>query len=64
MDTQKTLPRGTPGEVRDQVRERLEVFSPGGGFVFATIHNIPAKVPPDNIIAMIDTIREFRGLSG
>jgi uroporphyrinogen-III decarboxylase len=34
----------------------------GGGFVFATIHNILAKVPPENIIAMIDTIREFRGL--
>jgi uroporphyrinogen decarboxylase len=49
--------------VRDQVRERLEIFSPGGGFVFAAIHNILAKVPPESIIAMFDTIREFRGLS-
>jgi hypothetical protein len=64
VDTQKTLPRGTPREVREQVRERLEIFSPGGGFVFATIHNILAKVPPENIIAMLDTVREFRGLSG
>jgi uroporphyrinogen-III decarboxylase len=64
IDTQKTLPRGTPGEVREQVRQRLETFSPGGGFVFAAIHNILAKVPPENIIAMLDTIREFRGLSG
>jgi hypothetical protein len=62
VDTQKTLPMGTPEEVRKQVRERLEVFSPGGGFVFATVHNILAKVPPENIIAMLDTIREFRGL--
>jgi uroporphyrinogen-III decarboxylase len=62
VDTQRTLPAGTPGEVRSQVRERLETFSPGGGFVFAAIHNIVAKVPPENIIAMIDAIREFRGL--
>jgi hypothetical protein len=62
VDTQKTLPSGTPGEVRQQVRERLEIFSPGGGVVFATIHNILAKVPPENVIAMFDTIREFRGL--
>jgi hypothetical protein len=62
VDTQKTLPRGRPEEVRKQVRERLEIFSPGGGFVFATIHNILAKVPPENVIAMIDAIREFRGL--
>jgi uroporphyrinogen-III decarboxylase len=64
VDTQKTLPKGTPGEVREQVRQRLEIFSPGGGFVFATIHNILAKVPPENIIAMLDAVREFRGLGG
>jgi uroporphyrinogen-III decarboxylase len=63
VDIQKTLPRGTPREVRKQVRERLDTFSPGGGFVFAAIHNILAKVPPENIIAMLDTIREFRSLS-
>jgi uroporphyrinogen-III decarboxylase len=64
VDTQKTLPWKTPGEVSAEVRERLEIFSPGGGFVFATIHNILAKVPTENIIAMLDTIREFRGLNG
>jgi uroporphyrinogen decarboxylase len=62
VDTQKTLPRGTPGEVREQVQRRLEIFTPGGGFVFATIHNILAKVPAENIIAMLNTVREFRGL--
>jgi hypothetical protein len=62
VDTQRTLPLGTSEEVRNQVRERLRTFSPGGGFVFAAIHNIVAKVPPENIIAMIDAIREFRGL--
>jgi hypothetical protein len=62
VDTQKTLPLGTPEEVRKQALERLEIFSSGGGFVFATIHNILAKVPPENIIAMIDAVREFRGI--
>jgi uroporphyrinogen-III decarboxylase len=60
IDTQKTLPWGTTSEAREQVRRRLEIFAPGGGFVFATIHNILAKVPPENIIAMLDTIQEFR----
>jgi hypothetical protein len=59
VDTQKTLPQGTPEEVRKQVRERLEIFSAGGGFVFAAIHNILAKVPPENVIAMFDAVREY-----
>jgi hypothetical protein len=61
VDTQKTLPRGTPEDVRRQVLERLKIFAPGGGFVFATIHNILAKVPPENIMAMFDTLGEYRG---
>jgi hypothetical protein len=64
VDTQRVLPGGTPEEIRKQVQERLEIFSPGGGFVFAAIHNILAKVPPQNVIAMVEAIREFRGLSG
>jgi len=62
IDTQHTLPIGTPGEVRKEALERLEIFSPGGGFVFATVHNIVAKVPPENIIALFNAVREFRGL--
>ena len=61
VDTQKTLPLGSPEEVRKQVLERLSVFSPGGGFVFAAVHNIVAKVPPENVVAMFDAVREFRG---
>jgi uroporphyrinogen-III decarboxylase len=62
VDTQKTLPGGTGEDVRRQVLERLKIFSPGGGFVFAAIHNIVAKVPVENIRAMFDAVREFRGL--
>jgi len=61
VDTQRTLPLGTPEEVRIEVLERLETFSKGGGFVFATIHNVVAKVPVENLIAMFNAIAEFRG---
>jgi hypothetical protein len=61
VDTQKALPFGTPAEVRAQVLERCEVFSRGGGFVFNTIHNIQARTPVRNIVAMLDAVREFNG---
>jgi hypothetical protein len=58
VDTQRTLPFGTPDEVRQEVRERVEVFGPGGGFVFNTIHNIQPKTPVENVLAMVETLRE------
>ncbi len=58
VDTQKTLPFGTPDEVRQEVADRIRVFAPGGGFVFNTIHNIQAKTPVDNLMAMFDTVKE------
>lgn len=62
IDTQRVLPFGTPKEVREQVLERLEIFSPGGGFMFATIHNTQARTPLANFVAMIDALNEFDGL--
>ncbi|HUW18171.1 MAG TPA: uroporphyrinogen decarboxylase family protein [Sedimentisphaerales bacterium] len=59
VDTQRTLPFGTPEEVRKQVRQRMEIFGKGGGFVFNTIHNIQAKAPVPNLLAMFETVREF-----
>lgn len=61
IDTQKTLPFGTPAEVRAQVLERCEVFGKGGGFVFDTVHNIQAGTPVENIAAMVEAIHEFNG---
>jgi uroporphyrinogen decarboxylase len=58
VDTQKTLPRGTPDEVREEVMRNVETLKPGGGYVFATVHNIQADVPPENIVAMIEAMRE------
>ncbi|MGN0356200.1 MAG: uroporphyrinogen decarboxylase family protein [Muricoprocola sp.] len=63
VDTQHTLPSGTPQEVYDQVMERLKIFSPGGGFVFATIHNVVANVPVENLKAMYQAVNDFRGIS-
>lgn len=61
VDTQRTLPFGTPAEVREQVLRRCEIFAPGGGFVFNAIHNIQAQTPVANIVAMIDAVKEFNG---
>ena len=61
VDTQKTLPFGTPAEVRAQVLERCEIFAPGGGFVFDAIHNVQANTPAANVVAMIEAVREFNG---
>ena len=55
VDTQRVLPFGTPEEVRDEVKRRIDDLAPGGGFVFATVHNIQAFVPPENIEAAFDT---------
>jgi hypothetical protein len=60
VDTQKTLPFGTPAQVRDQVRERIETFAPGGGFVFGAIHNVQALTPIDNLLALFETVKEYR----
>jgi uroporphyrinogen-III decarboxylase len=61
VDTQRTLPFGSPEEVRKQVLERCEVFAAGGGFVFNSIHNLQAGTPVANIVAMFDAVREFNG---
>lgn len=59
VDTQRTLPFGTPAAVRAEVIARLRAFAPGGGFVFNTIHNIQARTPVANIVAMVDAVRDF-----
>jgi uroporphyrinogen-III decarboxylase len=59
VDTQRTLPFGTPDDVRREVRERIRIFGPGGGFVFAAVHNIQARTPVENLLAMFETVREY-----
>jgi uroporphyrinogen decarboxylase len=59
VDTQRVLPNGTPQDVRDEVKRRIDDLAPGGGFVFNTVHNIQADVPPENIAAMYEALHEF-----
>ena len=59
VDTQRTLPFGTPDEVRAEVRERLKIFGPGGGYVFNTIHNVQPQTPIENVLALYETVREY-----
>jgi uroporphyrinogen decarboxylase len=61
VDTQHVLPFGTPEEVADEVRRRIDDLAPGGGFVFAAVHNIQAFVPPENIVAAFETALEYGG---
>jgi len=58
VETQSVLPFGTPQEVKDNVRRNIDALAPGGGYVFNTIHNIQADVPPQNIVAMIEALRD------
>ena len=60
VDTQRTLPFGTPDQVRAEVKERMEIFGKGGGFVFNTVHNVQSRVPVDNLVALYEAVRDFR----
>jgi uroporphyrinogen decarboxylase len=58
-DSQVILPFGSPEDVADEVKRRIDDLAPGGGFVFAPIHNIQAGVPPENAVTLFRTAREY-----
>ncbi|MCK4401100.1 methyltransferase [bacterium] len=57
VDSQKTLPFGTPNKVRKEVKDRIEIFNQDGGFVFNAVHNIQANTPVENVIALFEALR-------
>jgi uroporphyrinogen decarboxylase len=59
-DTRHILNHTAPAEVKDHVRRNIEIFAPGGGFIFNTVHNILPDVPPENVIAMFEAVDEYR----
>jgi uroporphyrinogen decarboxylase len=59
VDTQSVLPYGTPQQVKDEVKMRIDHFAPGGGFVFNPVHNIQFDVPPENVVAMWEAWRDY-----
>lgn len=62
VNTQHTLSFGSPADVRTEVLQRCEIFSPGGGFVFNAIHNIQANTRVENVVSMVDAVKEFNGI--
>jgi uroporphyrinogen-III decarboxylase len=62
VNTQQTLPFGTPDAVRAEVLDRCAIFAKGGGYIFNTIHCVQANTPVANIVAMLNAVREFNGL--
>ena len=63
VNTQQTLPFGTPEEVRSEVQERIQIFGRGGGFVFSSVQNIQPQTPIENVLAMFETIKKYGGYS-
>ncbi len=59
INTQKTLPFGTPEECYDETMRNLKIFAPGGGYVFNTVHNIQGPTPMENMVAMLNAIRDY-----
>lgn len=64
VDTQRVLGDGTPQEVADDVKRNIEALAKDGGFIFAAVHNIQGNVPPENVIAMYETFREYGNYAG
>lgn len=60
VDTQRILPTGTKEEIRRHVIEQCEILGAGGGFVFNAVHNIQTNVPVENVVVMVETLREFK----
>jgi uroporphyrinogen decarboxylase len=58
-DSQSILPFGSPEQVADEVKRRIDDLAPGGGFVFSSIHNVQTGVPPENVVSMFETAREY-----
>ena len=60
VDTQQTLPFGTPAEIRAQVRDRIRTFGRNGGFVFNPVHNVQAGIPVENLLALYEAVAAYR----
>ncbi len=58
-DTRDVLPNGTPKEIEEHVKKRIEIFAKDGGFVFNQVHNILANIPPENVTAMLKAAHKF-----
>jgi uroporphyrinogen decarboxylase len=58
-DTRNVITRKSPEDVKKHITELLEIFTPGGGYIWNTVHNILPDVPPENIVAMFEALQEY-----
>ncbi len=58
VDTQKTMAFGTADGGLSEVRERIDIFNQGGGFIFNSVHNLQGNTPTENIMALFEAIRD------
>jgi uroporphyrinogen decarboxylase len=63
IDVERTLPFGTPEEVRQEIRSRVELLGRGGGYILQSSHTILEDVPLDNVVAYIEEVRHIAGMS-
>ena len=61
VSVQKTLPRGTPDDVRQEVKNLAETMGEGGGYIFCTAHNIQVDTPIENLRALLAAYRDYGG---
>jgi uroporphyrinogen-III decarboxylase len=59
IDTQGVFAFGTPEQVKEQVKRQVSILNKNGGFVFNTVHNIQANVPFENVVAMLEALKEI-----
>jgi uroporphyrinogen decarboxylase len=59
IDTHRVLPTGTPAEVREEVKRRIDDLRENGGYVLSAVHNIQPEVPPENVVAMYEAALEY-----
>jgi uroporphyrinogen decarboxylase len=59
IDSQHILPFASPEKIKEEVKKNLDIFKPGGGYVFNNVHNIQAGVPAENIVAMYEAAYEY-----
>jgi uroporphyrinogen decarboxylase len=59
IDPQHVLPFAPPIQIREHVQKNIEIFMPGGGYVFNNVHNIQAEVPPENIISLFEAAYDY-----
>lgn len=59
VDTTDILPHGTPQQVADEVKRVIDIMAPGGGFIASAVHNIQDDVPVENVVTLVETIKQY-----